>query len=607
MGNLETALAHEGVAGEPPHQDNLLGVPHGPPHDSSPAAKSSGYAGVKSSNPNNPSGHHQTEATSIPLSVPEVESETDVGGPSPSPQEKGPWGPFSPPGDMELICPTPYQSTSVDHGPVGGGSCNLSGSEHLASFGEAVGRALEPGMAPKKASTKHPVCPHLAAVALEREKTIPPSLLALNEIIQDSMGGPQVPGLHPNSPSTSSCWRVVPEPPRGSPVEAFVDSFLREAKKRLEEAKAESRIPPSSTRDVSEETPGASRGPEGSAGGVNASRVSEKDPGGLPGNPRDSCCRDTTRPDDLVHFCCTHFVSVKGKLGSNTSSSTIGNSGDCPLQALQQLSPRLHECSEAISRTLLLQAAPVSVPQRAPIGVSIGSLAGQGLPPFSESSLGELSTTLRRLQTSIDQFTSVLSRCEGRLLSVLHGGPSRNPPLVASLEPPGAPRGGPMEVLRLAEGEEKSSGAASSNDTTRAQQGSPPGFKDSEEEGPLTPIFFINREAATPSSEFKATQDVPGRNSVDQTPRLQGRSRAEPEDSFSPLMAGRSSRVPSRQCSGCSYGVHDGEPSGDLSEGSSGERDKTKTDKKGAGRAIRWAKDRLRGMVPRTKRQSIND
>ena len=586
-----------------------------------------------------------TGATSIPLSVPEIESETDVGAPSPSPQERGLWGPLSPPDDMDLHCPTPYQSICVEPELPGGpkeaqwgAPCSISGREHLACFSEAVGRALEKARAPRGALAGAPPCPHLAAATEERQKAIPPSLIALDEIIRNSFGGPPIPGLHPNSPSVSPRRYLLPEAPRGSPVRGFPPSAgvpdrgpsmaLELDLEVVKEAHDEESVPPGSTRDVSADASGAPGVPIGPL----KDDHSGSDSGQENGKPLEGVEKEGDSTDgEVLRFSCAQVVSVHGKLGTNgnssCSSSNNSSTGVCPFHALKQLSPRLHECSEAISRTLLLQGSqPLGSVVGLP-GTSRGAPVGGPplqTPALSEASLGEVSLTLKRLQLSIDQFTSVLSNCEGRLLAALYGTPFTpvpGPGATAFGGLPGGPSRRAPEDLTFGEGAEKSSGAPSSIDTTRAQMGSPLGGKDGEEEGPPSPIFFINRETTTPVSETGAEgpQAAPLGAPENEIQNFQEQTSHEmAESSASLAMGGPSwgscmgtsegpsggpSRGPSRVPSG---GLSVG-PSAAHSDGSSADGEKEKGDKRRSGRALRWARDRIKGMVPGHRKQSIKE
>ncbi|CDJ38703.1 hypothetical protein ETH_00033855 [Eimeria tenella] len=135
MGNLETALTADSPGAPPaapggPQCPSKEGAPEGAAAAGAPRAP--GAPGLLQKLHAGPSCHVRapsstpplplhTAATSVPLSVQEIESETDVGAPSPSPEEKrASWGPPSYPADMELLCPTPYQSLSVDPGAPGG-------------------------------------------------------------------------------------------------------------------------------------------------------------------------------------------------------------------------------------------------------------------------------------------------------------------------------------------------------------------------------------------------------------------------------------------------------------------------------------------------------
>ncbi|KAL8439006.1 hypothetical protein Efla_002415 [Eimeria flavescens] len=611
MGNFETALAQEGGPPEAPCGGSPPNAAEGVPPEGTKKAGSGGKG--RSGSGHNPGAFQQTEATSIPLSVPEVESETDVGAPSPSPPDKGSWGLFSPPEDMDVLCPTPFQSTCVDQGgPPVGGPCSAPGSNHqLSCFEEAVGRALTgEGVAGKggaAAGGPHD-CPHLAA-ARERQQAIPPSLLALGEIIRDSMRGPHISGLHLNSPSASPRWQRVPGVPRGSPVGppegsppaaataagAAAAAAAEEARgpKRLKEAAANedasTRGAPGapSTRDASTDTleggPGGPAWPSERFREYAAANTDKQQQTGQPKNQGASAREEEeAQEEDLVRVCCAHIVNRQGRLGSssnrNSSSSTSSSSNaDCPLEALQQLSPRLHECAEALSRTLLLQASAAE--GGAPVGrLSMGALSPLGPrgPPLSDASLHEVASRLTRLQTSIDQFTSVLRRCEGRLLSALYGCPSRGPP-PSSLPPVAPPRGGPrgpyrgsyMEALGLGEGSK--SGAPSSNDTTRAQPGSPSAYRDAEEGESPTPVFFINRESPTPFGGGVPPEREGGDPEALRMNAFSEEALSAPQRSSAAMGGSFSSLL--RQ-----------PPSGRTSDGDSGQRGESKREKRGTGR-----------------------
>ncbi|KAL8430857.1 hypothetical protein ACSSS7_005670 [Eimeria intestinalis] len=618
MGNLETSLTADVPSSAAPG-----GAPSAPadgPFSDAGCGKKKASFGADGhrGNSGNPSALHQTEATSIPLSVPEVESETDVGAPSPSPENKCLWGPFSPPGDIDVLCPTPYQSLCVDQGPSQGGPRNASGGEnHMSCFEEAVGRALAGGSASEKESSVSAglyTCPHLAAAAQERERAFPPSLLALGEIIKNSMGAPQISGLHPNSPATSPRWQRFPAPPQGSPVAEPEGAAQRSPRARqltvnTKTAQPQSGPPPApSTRDASTETS------EGIVGGPSWPVESYKCYTGLDGTSqqlkaREDQLAERSRPEEgqeeaLVSVCCAHIVSMQGRLGNtnskgynsnndnNKNDNNSNNNGavECPLEALQQLSPRLHECAEALSRTLLLQTSSGGGGSRreSPLkGAPLGGLPSLG-PPLSDTSLREVALRLTMLQSSIDQFTSVLSRCEGRLLSAVYGGalrgPMSMPPSAQPVSQGGAFRGGYADALGLGEGGAPKSGAPSSSDTTRAQQGSPVAYRDGEEEGPLTPVFFINREPTTPFGDgqggapelSKAVEFSEGASNMQQ-------SSAAMQDSFASLLRAN--------------------PSMGFSEGTRAEEGHQKSGKRGTGKGtLKWARDRLKGILPRSRK-----
>lgn len=638
MGNLEAIQASESPSSSAASQGPPSAGRQRSPLDTSPASKPGGRLEVPSNFSSAPAHQVYTGATSIPLSVPEIESETDVGAASPSPQDRGLWGPLSPPDDLDLYCPTPYQSLCVEQEvpcgpqePQWGGACSISGRENVACFNEAVGRALERSKVPRGAFTGAPPCPHLAAATKERQKAIPPSLLALDELIKKSMGGPPVPGLHPNSPSTSPRRYLLPEAPRGSPVQGFPSSVpergpsmpLELDLELAKEAPQEEFLPLGSTRDVSAEAPGP---PGSSKGPLNGdhSASTQQDNGKVAEGVEKT---GDSMEGEMVRFCCAHIVSLEGKLGNSgtgSCSSSNSNTGICPLHALKQLSPRLHECSDAISRTLLLQGSKTLGPLSVPLGASQGTpVVGppSQAPLFSEASLGEVSLTLKRLQLSIDQFTSVLANCEGKLLSAINGAPFTPAPGLGALELGGF-RLGPSrrtpEDLTFGEGADKSSGAPSSIDTTRAQMGSPLGCKYGEDEGPTSPIFFINREATTPVSELgvEGHHGAPLGDPENEIQNFHQQSSHEMAESFASLaMGGPSwgscggtsegpsgglSKGPSRAPSGGISGV----PSAAHSDGSSADGEKDKGDKRRSGRALRWARERIKGMVPGHKKHN---
>ncbi|KAL8272820.1 hypothetical protein Esti_003259 [Eimeria stiedai] len=609
MGNLETSLVSDVAPSSAAANTRAPSAPAGgAPSDAGCAQKKTCFgADGHRGNSGNPGALHQTEATSIPLSVPEVESETDVGAPSPSPENKSSWAPFSPPEDMDVLCPTPYQSSCVDQGPAQGGPCNMSGSEnHLSCFEEAVGRALAGnGWSEKETSASGGpyTCPHLAAAAREGERAFPPSLLALGEIIKSSMGAPQISGLHPNSPSASPRWHHIPAPPQGSPVgevEGAPKGLPRVKQLNADAKTTPPRTPPPppapSARDASTETSGGILG--GPSWPVESCKLYTDAEGRnqqhLKTTERQLAEQSTPKEgqeEALVSVCCSHIVSMQGRLGTNNSNGSNNknknnntnnnnSTAECPLEALQQLSPRLHECAEALSRTLLLQAANSggASPGESPLkGAPIAGLPSLG-PPLSDTSLREVAVRLSRLQSSIDQFTSVLSRCEGRLFSALYGGPFRGS---TSMVPPvnqvGAPRGSYIEAVGLVEGGPSESGAPTRSDTTRAQQGSPLAYRDGDEEGPLTPVFFINREPTTPfgdregaAPEHSKAVDSEGASNLQQ-------SSAAMQDSFASLL-----KVP---------------PSMGFSEGPRAEADHQKNGKRGTGKgAFKGARDRLKAQ-----------
>lgn len=657
MGNLETALSQDTTSSSQAHQRGSSDTAEGTPPDGSFDAKSSGGVEAQSGNENNPNNQHQTGATSIPISVPEVESETDVGAPSPNPQGKGPWGLFSPPDDIDLLCPTPYQSASADLGPPWVGpqeaswetSCNISGRKHLACFGEAVGHALESEGAPKGASAFPPPCPHLAAAAIERQKATPPSLLALSQLIESRMGGPQVPGLHLNSPSASPCWSAVPHSPRGSPLGDPEDQPLGAPRARLTKVKglpSGPHVACSSTKDVSEEVrgaPGGSRGPLDFPDGGNSKAHSIEELREPPGvTMKESLYKNDIPDEEVVRICCAHIVSLQGRLGSSSIKNSSG--GDSPLQALQQLSPCLQECSEAIARTMLMQGGPLGDLRGGSMvgseGESLGaSLLASQRGSLSDASLGNVSTILKQLQISIDQFTAVLSRCEDRLLTAFYRGPSRGP-TGAPLPQLGTSRVGHLEAL--GEGAERSSGAPSSSVTNWAQEGSSLGFKETEEEAPLSPIFFLNKEPITPFVDVKngGLSEATMGTQLDGTLSFQQQSNGETGGTVPPVPKGGAPfRGPSRGLTGSpSRGLsespsrsHSRNISGASSEGilgpskvssagpsegpsvalfrhtSGAPSTASRGDLRGSGRAIRWARDRLKRMLSRSKRQGISD
>ncbi|OEH75271.1 hypothetical protein cyc_01937 [Cyclospora cayetanensis] len=457
-------------------------------------------------------------STSIPLSVHEIESETDVGAPSPSPQIRGAlWGSFSPPDDIDIICPTPYQSQCVDHAApetpeLGhwGAPCKLSGRQHLDCFGEAVVRALQCEKDPTDVLGGPSHCPHLDEAAKERQRAMPPSLLALDELIRDRMGCRPVPGLHANTPSCSPRSCNAARAPTGPPLHTLVDRegqpteypvTLPWISEKL--AALEKPLLQSSTRDASVETsrafeppgepPDAENSSSQSNSGSNRSSGSAmyKDESESWTSPYVSAKHaeemNLRSEGEVDRVCCdAHSMSIQGARGSSSYSSIAGS-----LQALKQLSPRLHECSEAITRTVLQRRRLLQGPLERPSGGPKSASEG-GSDPLYGDALEDICLTLKRLQLSIDHFTSVLSHCEGRFLSESLGIPLGESSREASPEATG-----------YGEAAEESSRAPSSIDTTRAQMGSPSGPKGGVDEGSLSPVFYIKKATTSAYSGLR--------------------------------------------------------------------------------------------------------